>query len=65
MILSTEDHQKLMKNVAAKTDAQLSLIPPVVNESEPHDAENNFQRSFLGTDNYIDIGGACILFQII
>lgn len=65
MILSTEDHQELMKSVAAKTAAQLSLIPPVVNESEPHDAGNNVQRSFLGTDNYIDRGGACILFWII
>lgn len=56
MILSTEDHQEHLKNVAAKTAAQLSLIPPVVSESESHNAENNVQRSFLGTDNYIDTG---------
>ncbi|KAI3455451.1 hypothetical protein Pfo_012114 [Paulownia fortunei] len=31
MILSTEDHQELMKAVAAKTSAQLSLLPPVPN----------------------------------
>nr|GMC74869.1 malonate--CoA ligase-like isoform X1 [Ipomoea batatas] len=29
MILSTEDHQELMKNVAAKTGAQLSLLPTI------------------------------------
>lgn len=29
MILSTEDHQELMKTVAAKTAAQFSLIPSV------------------------------------
>ena len=29
MILSTEDHRELMQNVAAKTAAQFSLIPPV------------------------------------
>ncbi|KAF9615673.1 hypothetical protein IFM89_026055, partial [Coptis chinensis] len=29
MLLSTEDHQELMKNVAAKCSAQFSLIPPV------------------------------------
>ncbi|KAK4482040.1 hypothetical protein RD792_012962, partial [Penstemon davidsonii] len=31
MILSTEDHQELMKAVAAKTSAQLSLLPIVPN----------------------------------
>lgn len=29
MILSTEDHQELMKSVAEKTSAQLSLLPSV------------------------------------
>lgn len=29
MILSTEDHQELMKAVAEKTSAQLSLLPSV------------------------------------
>ncbi|KAA8541775.1 hypothetical protein F0562_022927 [Nyssa sinensis] len=29
MILSTEDHRELMQNVAAKSAAQFSLIPPV------------------------------------
>ncbi|KAI5651271.1 hypothetical protein M9H77_37276 [Catharanthus roseus] len=59
MILSTEDHQELMKNVAAKTAAQLSLIPSVlsVSGSTEHDqnAEKDDQISFLGTDNYIEI----------
>ncbi|KAK6125077.1 hypothetical protein DH2020_041193 [Rehmannia glutinosa] len=31
MILSTEDHLELMKAVAAKTSAKLSLLPPVPN----------------------------------
>lgn len=29
MILSTEDHEELMRNIAAKNAAQFSLIPPV------------------------------------
>lgn len=33
MILSTEDYGKLMENVAAKSSAQFSLIPPVASTS--------------------------------
>lgn len=69
MILSTEDHQELMKNVAAKTAAQLSLIPSVlsVSGSTEHDqnAEKDDQISFLGTDNYIEIEGSPICFWTI
>lgn len=31
MILSTEDHQDLVKGVAAKTSSQLFILPPVPN----------------------------------
>lgn len=44
MILSTEDHQEIMKGVAAKTSAQLSLLPPVpdniTKSTEPDQASN-------------------------
>ena len=29
MILSTEDHRELMQNVATKSSAQFSIIPPI------------------------------------
>ncbi|KAL1551526.1 putative CoA ligase ccl8 [Salvia divinorum] len=42
MILSTEDHQELMKAVAAKTSSQLSLLPPVSSTGDDH---NNSQET--------------------
>ncbi|XP_024182349.1 malonate--CoA ligase isoform X1 [Rosa chinensis] len=36
MILSTEDHQQLMENLAAKCAAQFSLIPPVPSSTTSH-----------------------------
>ncbi|XP_058228081.1 probable CoA ligase CCL8 isoform X2 [Rhododendron vialii] len=54
MILSTEDHSELMKNVAAKSAAQFSLIPPVPCITE-HDnsesAESDVGNSLEGVDN--------------
>ncbi|KAG5537729.1 hypothetical protein RHGRI_024996 [Rhododendron griersonianum] len=54
MILSTEDHSELMKNVAAKSAAQFSLIPPVPCITE-HDnsesAESDAGNSLEGVDS--------------
>lgn len=36
MILSTEDHQEIMEAVAAKTSAQLSLLPAVSSTEADH-----------------------------
>ncbi|KAL6996457.1 putative CoA ligase ccl8 [Sarracenia purpurea var. burkii] len=44
MILSTEDHSNLMQNVAAKSSAQFSLIPPVpciTSRTTEHDKSDN------------------------
>ena len=38
MILSTEDYRELMENVAAKSSAQFSLIPPVPSIPSPTSA---------------------------
>lgn len=62
MILSTEDHSELMKNVAAKSAAQFSLIPPVPCITE-HDnsesAESDVGNSLEGVDNsYNKQGGS-------
>lgn len=53
MILSTEDHSELMKNVAAKSSAQFSLIPPV-----PESAESDEGESLEGVDNSYKQGGS-------
>ncbi|XP_030526506.1 probable CoA ligase CCL8 [Rhodamnia argentea] len=45
MILSTEDHHDLMQNVAAKTAAKCSLIPPVGSSSKTSTHET-FQENF-------------------
>lgn len=42
MILTTEDHQELMKAVAAKTSSQFSLLPPVPSTGDDH---NNSQET--------------------
>lgn len=55
MILSTEDHEELMQNIAAKNAAQFSLIPPVpsttsqttgngLSQTGENDAKASFQR---------------------
>lgn len=44
MILSTPEHQELMKNVAAKCSAHFSLIPAVTSissEAGPHEHSEN------------------------
>ncbi|XP_019194137.1 PREDICTED: malonate--CoA ligase-like isoform X2 [Ipomoea nil] len=47
MILSTEDHQELMENVAAKTGAQLSLLPTIPSVHPlPSDDGNSLQIEF-------------------
>ncbi|KAI8544465.1 hypothetical protein RHMOL_Rhmol08G0298900 [Rhododendron molle] len=48
MILSTEDHSELMKNVAAKSAAQFSLIPPVPCITEHDNSES--AESDVGED---------------
>ncbi|PSS07424.1 Malonate--CoA ligase [Actinidia chinensis var. chinensis] len=64
MILSTEDHSELMKNVAAKSAAQFSLIPPVpcipssTTETDKMDTgEIGVGKSLEGFDNSIKIQG--------
>ena len=65
MILSTEDHSELMKNVAAKIGAQFSLIPPVpcipssTTENDKMDnGEIGVGKSLEGFDNSIKIQGS-------
>ncbi|BBG98971.1 AMP-dependent synthetase and ligase family protein [Prunus dulcis] len=50
MILSTEDHQQLMENVAAKCAAQVSLIPPVPSSSSEKSADRNLQAGEIDAD---------------
>lgn len=50
MILSTEDHQQLMENVAAKCAAQVSLIPPVPSSSSEKSADGNLQAGDIDAD---------------
>ncbi|GFZ04126.1 AMP-dependent synthetase and ligase family protein [Actinidia rufa] len=64
MILSTEDHSELMKNVAAKSAAQFSLIPPVpcipssTTETDKVDTgEIGVGKGLEGFDNSIKIQG--------
>nr|XP_016466563.1 PREDICTED: malonate--CoA ligase-like isoform X1 [Nicotiana tabacum] len=58
MILSTEDHQELMSTIAAKTGAQLSLIPsiPDVHSSTEHDLSKDVvsggQQNLLEINSY-------------
>lgn len=40
LILSTEDYRELMENVAAKSSAQFSIIPPVPSVSSPTSAQS-------------------------
>ncbi|KAL3528732.1 hypothetical protein ACH5RR_008054 [Cinchona calisaya] len=61
MILSTEDHQELLKIVAAKTAAQFSLLPHVPSTSPSteldlsHDGEMNVNGRLQGTENFNEI----------
>ncbi|KAL7162475.1 hypothetical protein ACSBR2_042879 [Camellia fascicularis] len=55
MILSTEEHSELMQNVAAKSAAQFSLIPPVHGKSET--GEIDAGKSLEGVDNSNRIQG--------
>lgn len=52
MILSTEDHQDIMKAVAAKTSAQLSLLPAVSSTRADHTSlpETDVSHSISGDD---------------
>ncbi|CAB4272583.1 unnamed protein product [Prunus armeniaca] len=50
MILSTEDHQQLMENVAAKCAAQVSLIPPIPSSSSEKSANGNLQAGEIDAD---------------
>lgn len=58
IILSTEDHQELMNAIAAKTGAQLSLIPsiPDVHSSTKHDQSKDMvsdgQQDLLEINSY-------------
>ncbi|KAK4726580.1 hypothetical protein R3W88_031497 [Solanum pinnatisectum] len=60
IILSTEDHQELMNTIAAKTGAQLSLIPsiPDVYSSTKHDQSKDMvsdsQQDLLENNSYGD-----------
>ncbi|KAL3511772.1 hypothetical protein ACH5RR_024489 [Cinchona calisaya] len=61
MILSTEDHQELLKKVAAKTAAQFSLLPSVPSTSpstlldQTHNGEIDVNRHLQGTENFNEI----------
>ncbi|KAI7986851.1 Malonate--CoA ligase [Camellia lanceoleosa] len=55
MIFSTEEHSELMQNVAAKSAAQFSLIPPVHSKSET--GEIDAGKSLEGVDNSNRIQG--------
>ncbi|CAN6925810.1 unnamed protein product [Brassica oleracea] len=54
VLLSTEDHSKTMKTIAAKSDARFHLIPPVVNSTSETITHNQFQDdSFEGEDKLL------------
>ncbi|RVW69484.1 Malonate--CoA ligase [Vitis vinifera] len=50
MILSTEDYRELMENVAAKSSAQFSLIPPVPSIPSPTSARDYPQTGEIVAD---------------
>lgn len=50
MILSTDDHQELMQNVAAKTAAQFSLIPSVPSSYSQENTVDHLQAGELHWD---------------
>lgn len=50
MILSTEDYRQIMENVAAKSSAQFSLIPPVPNIPSLTNAHDYLQNGEIDAD---------------
>ncbi|KAL3528748.1 hypothetical protein ACH5RR_008070 [Cinchona calisaya] len=61
MILSTEDHQELLKNVAAKTAAQFSLLPRVPSKppstelDQSQNGEMNVNEKLQGIEKFNEI----------
>lgn len=53
MILSTEDHQELMKTVAAKTAAQFSLIPSVPSFYSEESAVDHLQDGEIDVERIL------------
>ncbi|PON58622.1 2,3-dihydroxybenzoate-AMP ligase [Parasponia andersonii] len=53
MILSTEDHQELMQNIAAKTAAQFSLIPSVSSIYSEESAVDHLQTGAIDADGIL------------
>ncbi|XP_060172839.1 probable CoA ligase CCL8 isoform X2 [Lycium barbarum] len=58
IILSTEDHKELMNTIAAKTGAQLSLIPSIpdahssIEHDQSEDTVSDGQQNLLETNSY-------------
>ncbi|XP_059285432.1 probable CoA ligase CCL8 [Lycium ferocissimum] len=63
IILSTEDHKELMNTIAAKTGAQLSLIPSIldahssIEHDQSEDTVSDGQQNLLETNSYGEIVG--------
>ncbi|KAK9923391.1 hypothetical protein M0R45_031813 [Rubus argutus] len=57
MILSTEDHQQLMENLATKCAAQFSLIPPVASSSTQTSAGGHLQAGEVDADRIFHRNG--------
>lgn len=53
MILSTEDHQELMQNIAAKTAAQFSLIPHVPGSYSEESGVDHLQSGEIDADRIL------------
>ncbi|XP_010545693.1 PREDICTED: malonate--CoA ligase [Tarenaya hassleriana] len=55
LLLSTEDHSETMKIIAAKSDAQFLLIPPVVSSTSEIDVQNQSQGGISEAEGrYLD-----------
>ncbi|KAK1576122.1 hypothetical protein Q3G72_011146 [Acer saccharum] len=54
MLLSTEDYRETMQNVAAKSSARFSLIPPVTGVSSETSLHDESQIADIGNSNKID-----------
>lgn len=54
MLLSTEDYSETMQNVAAKSSARFSLIPPVAGVSSETSVHDESQIADIGNSNKID-----------
>ncbi|KAK2654766.1 hypothetical protein Ddye_014622 [Dipteronia dyeriana] len=55
MLLSTEDYCETMQNVAAKSSARFSLIPPVAGVSSETSVHDESQIADIGNSNKIDV----------